>query len=317
MQSRPAHQRSDTTQARTPQATGEAVDLSDSKWYLNRELTWLEFNRRVLHEAWDPRTPLLERVKFLAIVKSNVDEFFMKRIGGLILQFQAGVQKLSVDGRTPAEQVELCHASVRELKGQQRTLSRELLSALADEGIQVIPFAALTPGERSDVRERYRQEISPLITPLAMDPAHPFPFVSNPSLNLLIRLCEDEASEPDPRKSGATNSDPGNSDLTKPDIKKLGKHYLLARVKVPIDEGISRFVPVGTGTKYIALEDVISNNLDLLFPDMSVESCELFRVTRNAIGLPREEQAQDLMAIIEIELRDRKFAPIIRLEVSR
>ncbi|MFT5391400.1 MAG: polyphosphate kinase, partial [Gammaproteobacteria bacterium] len=97
MQSRPDHQRSDTTQAPAPQATGEAVDLSDSKWYLNRELTWLEFNRRVLHEAWDPRTPLLERVKFLAIVSSNVDEFFMKRIGGLMWQFQAGVQKLSVD----------------------------------------------------------------------------------------------------------------------------------------------------------------------------------------------------------------------------
>jgi polyphosphate kinase len=267
---------------------GHHPDLDDASLYLNRELTWLEFNRRVLHEAEDDRTPLLERCKFIAIVSANLDEFFMKRIGGLKQQLAAGIQAQTVDGRTPRQQIEECHGVIRELERRKEVLLQQLQQLLADAGIVIGAYGDLSGREQEKVREYYLRNIFPLITPQVVDPAHPFPFISNLSLNVLVTLRY--------RKDKETS---------------------LARVKVPVGAGIPRFLRVGERDTFIPLEEVICNNLDLLFPGMVVVGSELFRITRNANTEHDEEQADDLLALIESELRERKFAPIVRLEVAR
>ncbi|HUA34820.1 MAG TPA: polyphosphate kinase 1 [Candidatus Binataceae bacterium] len=260
--------------------------LSSPELYLNRELTWLEFNKRVLFEAGDSRNALLERLKFLAITASNLDEFFMKRIGGLKQLVVAGLQEVTVDGRTPQQQITEATAIVGQLDTRQRELLPELLSELAEHGIRIRHYDDLTDDQQEEIREYYFRNIFPLVTPQAMDPAHPFPFISNLSFNLLVTVRYDADSDP-----------------------------LMARVKVPLGFGIRRFLRVGRGNDYVRLEDVMANNLDLLFPAMEVISCELFRVTRNANTERDEDEADDLLALIESELRDRRFAPIVRLEV--
>jgi polyphosphate kinase len=266
----------------------EPIDLTDPQWYLNRELTWLDFNRRVLREAQDDRTPLLERMKFLAIVSSNLDEFFMKRIGGLKQQVGAGVQELSVDGRTPTEQIVECHEMVRKIKGDQRRLAKRLTTLLRNEGIHIQRYTDLTEEQQSTVRQYYIENIYPLVTPIVMDPAHPFPFISNLSLNLLVTI-------------------------KRPD----GKGTALARIKVPTGRGVPRFLQIDGEMYFVPLEDVIAHNLDLLFPGIEIQRWDLFRVTRNANTERSEEHANDLLELIESELRDRKFAAIVRLEISR
>ena len=263
-------------------------DLSDPQWYLNRELTWLEFNRRVLAEADDDRTPLLERVKFLAIVSANLDEFFMKRIGGLKQQLGAGMLEPTVDGRTPQQQIDACYSVVRDLEQQQRQLFRQLKKLLAEQSIDIRPYQELSAGQKAGLRDHYLRNIFPLVTPQAMDPAHPFPFVSNLSLNLLVavRYADDDQTA-------------------------------LTRIKVPVGGSVPRFLKVADTAILVPLEDVMANNLDLLFPGMVVSSCELFRVTRNAVTEKNEEQADDLLAMIEDELRERKFASIVRLQVQQ
>jgi polyphosphate kinase len=260
--------------------------LKSPELFLNRELTWLQFNRRVLAQAQDPRNPLLERLKFLAITASNLDEFFMKRIGGLKQQVAAGVHELTVDGRTPHQQISECYAEVRDFQQHQRQEAETLLSALAAHDIGVVNCEELTAEERAGVREYYYANIFPLVTPLAIDPAHPFPFVSNLSLNLLVTIRDPHESEP-----------------------------AMARVKVPVGLGIPRLIRVGGGHRFVRLEDVMAHNLDLLFPGIRIAACELFRVTRNANTERDEEEADDLLALIETELRDRRFAPIVRLEI--
>lgn len=263
-------------------------DLKSPEWFLNRELTWLEFNRRVLHEGQDDRTPLLERLFFLAVVGSNLDEFFMKRIGGLKQQVGAGVKKLSVDGRSPQQQIDDCHQVVMDLLLQKQRLESELQGLLAAEGIVVDGYTTLSREEKAYADNYFYDRIYPLLTPQGMDPAHPFPFISNLSLNLLVKV-----SYPDT------------------------EHAYLNRLKVPVEPGVApRFVPIGERQVYVPLEDIIANNLDRLFPGMMIESCDLFRVTRNAITERGQEQANDLLVMIESALRDRKFAEIVRLEVS-
>ncbi len=254
---------------------------------LSRELTWLNFADRVVHEAADPRTPLLERVKFCAIVGMTLDEFFMKRIGGLKQQLAAGVTHQSLDGRTPAEQISACHQCLRELVVHLRATWRELSIALAGHGIGVVPYGSLSTEERLQLREDYHRNVFPLVTPQAMDPAHPFPFVSNLSLNLLVTLHYPNDAMP-----------------------------LLARAKVPVGGGVTRLMRVGTSMRFCTLEEVMAHNLDLLFPGMVIEACNSFRVTRNAVTEGDEDQAEDLVALIESELRERKFAPIVRLEIG-
>jgi polyphosphate kinase len=276
--------------AGAPSATtpAPAVDLNRPEYYLNRELTWLAFNWRVLAEAEDRRIPLLERLKFLAITASNLDEFFMKRIGGLKQQVVAGMQEVTPDGRTPRQQIAECYADIRRMEQRQREVLDELLEGLREHDIRLVPYEELTEEQSAEVRQHYIRNVFPLVTPLAMDPAHPFPFVSNLSHNLLVSLRDAQRSDP-----------------------------LVARIKVPLGAGIARFLKVGTSHHFVALEDVIAHNLDLLFPNMTVEACEFFRVTRNANTERDEEEADDLLAMIESELRDRRFAPIVRLEVGK
>lgn len=267
----------------------EHVDFDDPALYLNRELTWLKFNRRVLHEADDVRTPLLERVKFLAIVSNNLDEFFMKRIGGLKQQIAAGVHTLSVDGRSPVQQLRECHAAVREMQVDQKRIFDQLTKLLAEQKIRIVKIGDLAAKAREQLREHFRANIFPMLTPLAMDPAHPFPFISNLALNLLVTLRY-----------------PG------------GNEVYMARVKVPVSKDVSkRLIAVNGDHRFVTLDELIVDNLDMLFPGMEIDSCELFRVTRNAIVEPEAEAASDLLELIETELRERHFAPIVRLEVQK
>lgn len=270
------------------EAVAPPPDPTASEFYLNRELTWLSFNRRVLHEAGDERTPLLERLKFVAIVSANLDEFFMKRIGGLKQQIGAGILKRTVDGRSPREQIAACQAEVRDLEAQKLLTARGVEQQLAEQDIKICQYQTLTTDQQAMLREYYLQNIFPLVTPQAMDPAHPFPFISNLSLNLLVAVHYQD----DPQTS-------------------------LVRIKVPVGAGVKRFLKLDDAEHYVPLEEVMAHNLDLIFPGMKVESCECFRVTRNAVTEYDEEQADDLLALIESELRDRKFAPIVRLEVEQ
>lgn len=262
-------------------------DLTSSEWYLNRELTWLEFNRRVLHEGQDERTPQLERIMFLAILGSNLDEFFMKRIGGLKQQVGAGVRRLTVDGRTPGKQIDECHEVVRSILIQKERLEQKLLNELRKKNIRIAAYQELDKKQQEEADNYFLENIYPLLTPQGMDPAHPFPFISNLSINLLV--------------------------VTK---YQHDEHPFLNRIKVPTGVGIPRFIQVGTGHLYIRFEDLIANNLAVVFPGLVIESCSFFRVTRNAITEQDGANANDLLAVIETALRDRKFAEIVRLEVD-
>lgn len=292
--------------ARTPPAPGVSPLLDGlasppeppaTDYYLNRELTWLNFAWRVLQEAEDARNPLLERVRFLAIVSSTLDEFFMKRIGGLKTLEAAGMGERSVDGRTPRQQIEAAYQMIRGLEGHMHEVLVSLRQELAAQQIVIETYAELSQQERATLREHYLRNIFPLVTPQARDPAHPFPFVSNLSLNLLVTLRQAD----DDRD-------------------------LVARVKVPVGQGIPRFLAIGAPTaaaapgspwRFVPLEEVMAGNLDLLFPGMEVVASDVFRLTRNADTEGDEEEADDLVAMIESELRERKFAPIVRIALLR
>jgi len=181
---------------RLPEEPGVAADLSASP-FLNRELSWLEFNRRVLHEAEDPRNPLLERLKFLAIFDSNLDEFFMKRVGGLEQQLASNVRELSPDGRTPRQQLAEIHAVVRPmLAAQRRLLNQELLPALAQHGLEIVAWSDLKASEKRHLAKEFTERIFPILTPLAVDPAHPFPFLPNGGFSAIFKLQRQDDKRP-------------------------------------------------------------------------------------------------------------------------
>ncbi len=263
-------------------------DLDDSQYYLNREFSWLEFNRRVLHEAENVKTPLLERLKFLAIVSTNIDEFFMKRIGGLKKQLEARIPVISIDGHTAEQQIARSYEIVRELEDKINVIYKDLLLLLSEQGVEICNYLDLSTEEQVILREYYLLNIFPLVTPQSVDPAHPFPFISNYPLNLLVTLRYRDDEE-----------------------------NLLARVKVPSGgSGIQRFIRFGETHRYVLLEDVMSNNLDLLFPKMKIIACEKFRVVRNInVGTSREK-ADDLLVSIESEMLNRKFATVVGLIVD-
>jgi polyphosphate kinase len=271
----------------TSEKTTKIIDLDNPKWYLNREITWLSFNKRVLNEGRDERVPLLERVFFVAVVGSNLDEFFMKRIGGLKQQVGAGVKKPTVDGMLPQEQIDSSYLIAQELLKEQRVIEDELRKQLTKEGIRFCMYADLTAVQKKEMGTYFKKEIYPLLTPQGIDPAHPFPFISNLSLNLLTAVSEENDSQ-----------------------------VYFNRIKVPTGVGIPRFIKVGGKHLYITFEELIANNLAELFPGMVVHSHSVFRVTRNAITDRMEEQANDLLVMIESALRDRKFADIVRLQVA-
>ena len=266
------------------------IDFDDPGFYQNRELTWLAFNNRVLSMADDPNTPLLERVKYLAIISNNLDEFQMKRIGGLKQQVAAGIREPTIDGRTPADQIAECQEKVRQLHSEQNRILQEVLVQLAEQDIRIVKYKSLSAEQEEAQRQNFIENIFPLLTPLAMDPGHPFPFISNLALNLLVTL----------RHKGGSVSH-------------------IARVKVPVTKDIApRFIQVDDEHHtFVTLDDIVANNLDLLFPGMEIISCELFRVTRNAIVEHDEEEADDLLVMIESELRHRHFAPIVRLQIGQ
>ncbi len=262
--------------------------LSSPAYYLNRELTLLNFYFRVLHEAEEPRTPLLERLKFAAIVGGNLDEFMMKRLGGLKQLVGAGVNERSWDGRTPAEQIAECSELIRRLESRQRTAVQAALLELKERGIEIVPLEELQKKERKFINRYYKEHIHPLLTPQATDPAHPFPFISNLSLNLLVTL-----------------RDP------------MDDSTAMVRVKVPVDSATHRFVKLKKGHRYVPLEAVVQANFDRLFPGMEVVTCTVFRVTRNANTDGDSDKADDLLELIEAELRERRFAPVVRMELEK
>ena len=262
-------------------------DLSDPALYFNRELSWIDFNWRVFFQAIDPRTPLLERVRFIAITANNLDEFYRKRVGGLKRQLEAGVRALSPDGRTPREQLDLSLAAARHMQFELcRVWETELRPELADAGVVVREYDSLEDEEQAALDTVFRDTIFPILTPLAVDSGHPFPFISNLSLSLAFTLRHPN---------------------------RQSEHF--ARLKVPTVRG--RFLPVdGTPGHVVAVEDVIRNNAEELFRGMEVEGGYAFRVTRNASLDRSEEEADDLLEMISEELRERKFSEVVRLEVE-
>ncbi|MGK2946932.1 MAG: RNA degradosome polyphosphate kinase [Acidimicrobiales bacterium] len=261
-------------------------DLREAPRYLNRELSWLDFNERVLALAEDERVPLLERAKFLAIFSQNLDEFFQVRVAGLKEQVTAGISSLTPDGRTPAQQLLEVRDRVADLVDRQAHLFLDdVVPALADVGIRLSSWDDLDDDDEKFLVETFEHRIFPVLTPLAVDPGHPFPYISNLSLNLAIDLRDPTTGE-----------------------------RRFARVKVP--NLLPRFVVMPDGERFVPLEQVIAAHLDQLFPGMEVESRATFRVARNAHLTLEEEEADDLLAAVEIELRRRQFGRAVRLEIS-
>ena len=270
-----------------PGPPGPPRDLEDRSLYFNRELSWIEFNDRVLQLAEDPSQPLMERLKFCAIFTSNLDEFYMVRVAGLLDQVDAKVDKRLADGRTPSETIDGISERVVEMMTRQtRCLYDELRPALAQSGIEIVSMSTVSEGERAGLRERFRRQIFPVLTPLAVGLGRPFPYISNLSLSLAVLL-----------------RDPVND------------HRTFARVKVP-KEILPRFIPVAEGsTVHVPLEQVIEDNLDALFPGIEILDSDVFRVTRDA-DFDVSDEADDLLEAIEAELRQRRFGEVVRVELG-
>ncbi|MBA2300163.1 MAG: RNA degradosome polyphosphate kinase [Chloroflexi bacterium] len=252
--------------------------------YLNRELSWLDFNARVLYEARDTRNPLLERVKFLAIFAGNLDEFFQVRIAGLRQQVEAGAVTRAPDGRTPGEQLAAAREQVLALVADHSAIFVEVRKELAAEGIEIVDYANI-PEHHAALRQRFLDEIFPVLTPLAVDPGHPFPYISTLSLSIAVGLRDPETGE-----------------------------RVFARVKVP--QILPRLLEVEPD-HFVPIDQVIEANLQDLFTGMEVVDAHLFRVTRNADFTVEEDEADDLLMAIEEELRRRRFGEAVRLEVER
>ncbi len=265
-----------------------SISTGTPSLFLNREIGWLKFNKRVLYQARDERNPLLERLRFLNIFHSNLDEFFMKRVGGLQRQFYARVSTLSPDGLTPEEQLKILRPTVLTLNEDIRhLLTGELLPALKSNGISLLKWRELTEAERTWAQSFFRDRVFSVLTPMAVDPGHPFPLISNLSTSLAISLQV-----------------PGEEEL------------LFARIKVPeffptwvripnTDPGIERF---------ISILELVRHQLDLLFPRMQIQNVMPFRVTRNADIDADTEGVEDLLELIEEEVKQRRFAEVVRLE---
>jgi len=255
----------------------------------NRELSWIEFNRRVLEEGLDNRNPLLERLKFLSIFSTNLDEFFMIRVSGLMQQVDAGVTVLSPDGLSPANQLKSISEKLRPMIDElTRCLVYEILPELDAHGIRVLRYKHLTPIQQEEMREYFRSYIFPILTPLAVDPSHPFPYISNLSLNLAMMVRPKEQGVHEPR---------------------------FARLKVP--PVVARLLPVsGEPNEFVLLEEVLAANVQSLFPEMNVTNIHPFRVTRDADLEIEQDEAGDLLKTVERQLRRRRFGSSVRLEVD-
>ena len=255
--------------------------------FLNRELSWLDFADRLVDLAADESLPLLERVKFIAILSSGLDEFFQVRVGGLKDHVAAGLRARSADGRSAAQQLQDIRSKcIRLLQRSDEVFESSIVPSLARAGLYFASIEELDTAERAGLLSVFEKEIFPVLTPLAVDPGHPFPYISNLSLNLAV-LVEDPST----------------------------REQRFARVKVP--PLLPRFVPLDGGGRFVALEQLIAANLPRLFPHMEIGRHHAFRVTRNADLDLEESEADDLLAAVETELRRRRFGRAVRLEVDR
>ena len=261
--------------------------IDDPALYFNRELSWLDFNQRVLELAEDAETPLLERVRFCSIYASNLDEFFMVRVAGLFDQLDAGIEVRGPDGLTPKQQIDAIQQRVLELDDQLcHCFGADLRPALEQQGIRIVTLDTATDEERREIDARFEQQVFPALTPLVIGLGRPFPYISNLSLSLGVLLRDSES---------------GNE--------------IIARVKVP-KELLGRFLPLGDGGfTFVPLEEVIAANLDVLFPGIDVIDHGYFRVTRDA-DFNVSDEADDLLQAVQDELRRRRFGEVVRLEVE-
>ncbi len=273
-------------QGRAPAAAAAGYGAVIDARFINRELSWLDFNDRVLSLATGTQLPLLERVKFLAISSSNLDEFYQVRVAALHDQIAAEVSEQSIDGRTPLQQLREIAGRVQKFATQQeRLLTTDLLPALAANGVRIVRWTKLGKKAREALTSDYEGRIFPILTPLAVDPSHPFPYISNLALNLAVTVRDTDTGD-----------------------------QRFARVKVP--RNFPRCIPVPDSDDFILLEDLIEAHLDRLFPGMEIVSTSRFRVTRNADLSLDDEDAEDLLAAVEMELRRRRFGRAVRLEVQ-
>jgi polyphosphate kinase len=274
-----------------PQHLPPGADLDHPALYFNQELGWLDFNWRVLYQAREERIPLLERVRFVAIACGNLDEFFQKRVGGLKRQEAAGVITPSRDGRPPSDQLLLIRDAARAMQVSMTAVwESELRPRLADEAdVLISEYADLDDEQRTAADRHFRDHIYPILTPLAVDPGHPFPFISNLSVSLAVLIRHP---------------------------KRGTLHF--ARLKIPT--GLGRWLRVSDTRHrhhFVPVEEVIRHNAGQLFRGMEIASVDVFRVTRNADVRRDDEEAEDLVAVIAEELRERRFAPVVRLEVHQ
>ncbi|MBX2863474.1 MAG: polyphosphate kinase 1 [Leptolyngbyaceae cyanobacterium MAG.088] len=278
----------------TPEMTvASEIDLSSSKYYISRELSWLSFNERVLHEALDPRTPMLERLKFLAIFSNNLDEFFMVRVAGIKKQIEADVNRRTPDGRTPTEHLQAISQKLKPTFAKQQDCFLQIRTQLQEYGVHFLDYDNLNSKQVTYLQAYFEDQIFPVLTPLAVDPGHPFPYISNLSLNLAVVVREAESEE---------------------------AHF--ARIKVP--KVLPRFIQLpkslqeeGTLWAAVPLEQVIGQNLTFLFPGMIIEDYHTFRITRNADLFVEEDDADDLMLALEQELRKRRLGgSLVRIELQ-
>ena len=270
-----------------PAAPGYDGPIDDPALYFNRELSWLDFNQRVLELAEDPKVPLLERVRFCGIYANNLDEFFMVRVAGLFDQLDAGIEARGPDGLTPKEQIDAIQQRVLELDDRLcACFSGDVRPALEERGIRIVTLDTATAEERREIDARFKDQVFPTLTPLVIGLGRPFPYISNLSLSLGVLLQDEES---------------GNE--------------VIARVKVP-KELLGRFLPLGDdGQTFVPLEEVIAANLDLLFPGIDVIDHGYFRVTRDA-DFTVSDEADDLLQAVQDELRRRRFGEVVRLEVA-
>jgi polyphosphate kinase len=283
-----------------PATSGVGDDLTDARLYINRELSWIEFNRRVLNEAANPRHPLLERAKFLSIYCTNLDEFFMIRVSGLQEQLQAGVGEAGPEGLTVTEQLREIRRAVEPLTTRQRAIfNEELLPALVEQGIHIVDLAELRTAERRALKDYFDREVFPVLTPLAIDAGHPFPHISNLSLNLAVTVADPQAG-------------PRLARLKIPDVLPR-----LIPVPPPIDEESRVATASGRAAQtFVWLEQLIAANLGTLFPGLEVVESYAFRVIRDADIEIQEDEAADLSRSVEDSIRKRRFGDVVQITVE-
>jgi polyphosphate kinase len=291
----------ETIQATAPTPLPTKSDLADSSSFINRELSWLEFNRRVLEEALDTANPLLERIHFLSIFASNLDEFFMVRVSGLRRQMLAGTLEAPPDGMTPVVQM----VAIRErllpmLEQAVSCWKHDLLPQLHQAGIRILAYSELQDNQRAFLREHFKREIFPVLTPLAFDPGHPFPHISNLSINLAV-VVRDPAQGEKFARLKVPNTLPRLLRIPDEDLAGSWEH-------LGLNDAASR--------NFVWLEDVVTANLDVLFPGLEVVAAHPFRVTRDADFEIEEDEASDLLAAMEEIVGQRHFGSVVRLEVT-